>query len=186
MTSISFTLTATFALGHMLAGVLERFTGPARESILRARREASAMGHREVGAEHLLLGLFSAQDDIVSRLLADAGLSIQVVREMVRERVVAEPPGYCPGDGPSFSPPAKDAVTFAYRFGMGEPSTAHILIALVARGENGAAAILRALGEEPGRLRFEAKRLLLTGDGSDGPRLTTAARPMLPELDFGD
>jgi ATP-dependent Clp protease ATP-binding subunit ClpC len=143
------------------------------------------MGHGEVGAEHLLLGLLSEQHDGVGELLADAGLSVHAVRELVRERVRAETEASL-GQDPVFSPQAKDALRSAHRFAMGEPGPAHILIALVARGENGACEILRLLGADPGMLRFEAKKLLAGVTGPDGLRTTSTGRPMLPELDFGD
>jgi ATP-dependent Clp protease ATP-binding subunit ClpC len=169
----------------MLGRVLQGFAGPALESIARAQREAVAMGDREVGVEHLLLGLFSDREDSVSAVLAPAGLSIQPVRALVGERVDAASPGLSPGGGPAFSPEAKDALTFAYRFGMGEAGSEHILMSLVARGDNGACEILRRLGVDPGRLRFELKKLLMTAAGHDGLRRTATAHPILPELDFG-
>ena len=57
--------------------------------------EARDMGHGAVTVEHLLLGLFSDEDDIVDRVLADFGLTIRPAREMVRERL-----GVSPGSAP--------------------------------------------------------------------------------------
>jgi ATP-dependent Clp protease ATP-binding subunit ClpC len=170
--------------------MLETFTEQAREAIVRAQHEASGMGHREVQVEHLFLGLFSDENGIVGKLLADLGLTIQPVRDMVRERLgVDHGP---PPEGPlPFSPTAKDALRSADRFGMGEPGTEHMLIALVARGEGRASEILRALGTDPNRVRFETKRRAwppsVAGPGA-GPRgqVRGATREGLGELDFGD
>jgi ATP-dependent Clp protease ATP-binding subunit ClpA len=145
------------------------------------------MGHSEVQVEHLLLGLFSEQqDDVVARLLADVGLTIEPVRDLVHERVGARP-GPCSEEHPPFSPLAKDVLRSAYRFGMGEAGTEHILIVLVASGENGPCEILRLLGTDPSRLRFEAKKRAFPRDAqSTGHQATAIGRPVLPELDFGD
>lgn len=67
--------------------VFEKFTEHAREAIMRAQREAREMRHGAVGVEHLLLGLFSSEDDIVTRVWADFGLTIEPVRDVVRERL---------------------------------------------------------------------------------------------------
>jgi ATP-dependent Clp protease ATP-binding subunit ClpA len=83
----------------------EAFTEQARAAIVPAQGEARDMGHGAVQVEHLLLDLFSDEDDIVDRVWADFGLTIQPVREMVRERL-----GVVPGSRPEgqlpFSPTA--------------------------------------------------------------------------------
>lgn len=76
---------------------------------MRARREARDMGHGAVQVEHLLLGLFSDEDGIVDRVWADFGLTIEPVREMVRERLGVGPGSRPEGELP-FSPTAKDAL----------------------------------------------------------------------------
>ena len=143
-------------VGSVPLGVFEAFTEQAREAIVRARREARDMGHGAVQVEHLLLGLFSDEDDIVDRVWADFGLTIQPVREMVRERLAVGPGSRPEGQLP-LSPTAKDALRSAHRFGMGEPGTEHMLIVLTARGEGGASEILRALGADP-NIRFDTKK----------------------------
>jgi hypothetical protein len=57
-----------------------------------------------------------------------------------------------------FSPEAKDALRSAHRFALGEPATEHMLILIVRRSESGACDILRALGADPHRIRFEIKK----------------------------
>ena len=76
-------------------GVFEAFTEQAREAMVVAQGEARDMRHGAVQVEHLLLGLFSDEDDIVDRVWADFGLTIQPVREMVRARL-----GVGPGSSP--------------------------------------------------------------------------------------
>jgi ATP-dependent Clp protease ATP-binding subunit ClpA len=156
--------------------------------MVRAQREARDMGHGAVQVVHLLLGLFSDGDDIVDRVWADFGLTIEPVRELVRERL-----GVGPGSAPEgqlpFSPTAKDALRSAHRFGMGEPGTEHMLIVLTARGEGGVSEILRGLGADPNRIRFETKRRAwpssVPGQGSRGQLRATIREGLLDELDLG-
>ena len=90
-----------------------------------------------------------------------------------------------------FSPEAKDRLGSAYRFGLGEPGTEHMLIVIVARGDGGACEILRVLGTDPNRIRFETKKR--AGPSSfpapgarRGSELRLVGSVSLPDLDFGD
>jgi ATP-dependent Clp protease ATP-binding subunit ClpC len=174
-------------VGEYVLGVFEAFTEQARGAIVRAQSEARGMGHGAVQVEHLLLGLFSDEDDIVDRVWADFGLTVQPVREMVRERLGVGPGSRRGGQLP-FSPAAKDALRSAYRFGLGEPGTAHMLIVLTARGEGGAGEVLRALGADPNRIRFETKKRAWPSSvpGPRGQVRVTIREGLLDELDFGD
>ena len=64
-----------------------------------------------------------------------------------------------------------------------------MLIVLTARGEGGASEILRALGADPNRIRFETKkragRRAFLGQGR-GQLRVTVREGLLDELDFGD
>jgi ATP-dependent Clp protease ATP-binding subunit ClpC len=165
--------------------VFEAFSEQAREAIACAQDEAREMGHGAVQVEHLLIGLFVTEDDILTRLWADFGLAVQPVREMVRERLGVGPGSRPEGQLP-FSPTAKDALRSAYRFGMGEPGTEHLLVVLTRRGEGGASEILRALGVDPNRIRFETKKRAWPSS-VPGPRLEVRVHEgLLEELDFGD
>ena len=63
-------------------GVLERFTDRAREVVVLAREEACNSGHRNIGAEHLLLGLLDQDDGAALQALASLGVTADRVREM--------------------------------------------------------------------------------------------------------
>ena len=111
-----------WTIGCDTDGLFEMFTEQAREAIVRAQDEAREMGYSTVQVEHLLLGLCSDQDGIAGRVLADFGLRIDPVRDLVRRRL---------GDGSSslpeaqlqFSSDAKAALSLANRFALGEPGT---------------------------------------------------------------
>lgn len=172
-------------------GLFEMFTEQAREAIVRAQDEARELGHRTVRIEHLLLGLFSDQDGIPGRVFADFGLTIEHLRDLVRERLGVGVGSPAHGKVP-FSPEAEDALRSANRVGMGEPGTEHMLIVIVRRGEGGACEILRALGADPHRIRFETKtRAWPSSFPEPGTRPTVRLVRSVPaeslgELDFGD
>ena len=65
-----------------------------------------------------------------------------------------------------------------------------MLIVLTARGEGGASEMLRALGADPNRIRFETKKRAwpssVPGPGSRGQLPVTVREGLLDEFDFGD
>jgi ATP-dependent Clp protease ATP-binding subunit ClpC len=167
--------------------LFERFTEAAREAIIRAQDEAREMGHGSVRVEHLLVGLFSDNDGIAGRGLANFGLTIAPVRDLVRQRLGVGSTS-APGSQLPFAPEAKGALRSAHLVGLGEPGTEHMLVVIVGRGEGGACEILRALGADPHRIRFETKKRAWpssVGAGSRG-QLRVTSRPWPGELDFGD
>jgi ATP-dependent Clp protease ATP-binding subunit ClpC len=169
------------------------FTEPAREAIVCAQDEAQQLGHGTVQVEHLLLGLFSDQDGIAGRVLADFGLTIEPFRELIRGRLDTDL-GVLPEEKMRFSPEAKDALQSANRFGLGKPGAEHILIVIVARGDGCVCDILRVLDADPRRIRFETKKLAWPSSiPGAGARETGEVRIVgfmpaesIGELDFGD
>ncbi|HEY1775441.1 MAG TPA: Clp protease N-terminal domain-containing protein [Solirubrobacteraceae bacterium] len=165
--------------------MFEAFTAQARHALAGAQREAREMGHGAVEVEHLLVGLFACEDEIVSRVWADFGLTSQPVREAVRRRLGVDPG--TAGEGRiSFSPAAKDALRSAYRFGMGEPGPEHVMIVLLRRGEGGASEVLRELGADPNQVRFETKERAFPREGPGSSLGSRGHTGLLKELDFED
>jgi hypothetical protein len=135
----------------------------------------------------------STAPHIAGRALADFGVTAAPVRDLVRRQL---------GVGSSapqvgqvrFSPEATDALRSAHRFGLGEPGTEHMLIVVVGHGEGGACDILRVLGADPHRIRFETKKrawpssFAKLGAPARGElRLVgTVSLESLGELDFAD
>jgi ATP-dependent Clp protease ATP-binding subunit ClpA len=64
--------------------MFERFTDRARTVVRRAVEEARVDGRRPVGTEHLLLALLSDDAGLASRVLADAGVHADDLRERIR------------------------------------------------------------------------------------------------------
>ena len=70
--------------------MFERFTRQARDVVVRARQEASQLGHPQVGTEHLLLALLSPDAGVPHAVLRRAGVEPARVRADV-ERLVGAP-----------------------------------------------------------------------------------------------
>ncbi len=145
------------------------------------------MGHQTVHVEHLLLGLASDPDGIAGRVFADSGLTIEPIRDLIRAQLGVGSDSHAERTVP-FSPDAKDALRSAYRFGLGKPGTEHMLIVILGRGEGGACEILRVLGADPDRIRFETKQRAwpVTAPGARPTVRLVGSVPSLRELDFGD
>lgn len=86
--------------------MFERFTASAREVVVAARHEATQLGHRYIGTEHLLLGLVAIEHlggdgspsaaeppaGPVGRVLAAAGIRSDYVKSEIARLI-----GVCPG-----------------------------------------------------------------------------------------
>ncbi|MFY1575238.1 Clp protease N-terminal domain-containing protein [Verrucosispora sp. WMMD703] len=64
--------------------MFERFTDRSRAAVRRAREEARAEGQRPVGTEHLLLAILADGDGLAVRVLRDAGVTADDLRERIR------------------------------------------------------------------------------------------------------
>jgi len=67
--------------------MFERFTDEARNAVVAAQREASALDHGWIGTEHLLLALLADADGRGGRVLRDFGVDVAWARSEV-ERIV--------------------------------------------------------------------------------------------------
>lgn len=63
--------------------MFERFTVPARETVVRARAEAIAMRHGFIGTEHLLLALLDERTGRAAEVLRAAGVTAPGVRAAI-------------------------------------------------------------------------------------------------------
>jgi transcriptional regulator with XRE-family HTH domain len=122
----------------------ERFTRRAREVVVRAEREARALGHDTVGPGHLLLGILSLEEEPAARALEDLGVDLEAARRAVL-REVGKGEG---GDGRrlSFAPEARKALEDALRearaLGHHYIGTQHVLLGLLRDTEGIAAHVL--------------------------------------------
>ena len=61
-----------------------------------SQEAAGELGHSYVGSEHLLMGLMREQDGLAHEVLTEAGLTDELVTEIVRSTVGAGTPGAAP------------------------------------------------------------------------------------------
>ena len=88
-----------------------KFT-PSAEEILRLSQEAAGeLGHGYVGTEHLLLGLLREPVSIAHQVLTEAGLTDDMVVEIIKKSVGAGLPGSNPAQG--LTPRARRVVEIA-------------------------------------------------------------------------
>lgn len=174
---------------------LFELTPGASLALKRAHEEARAMRHLTVEPEHQFLALFGDQGGITASVLADAGLTVGLVRELVQERL-GRGSGQTPEGRIPFSRAAMEAMDAASRvaFGVGSAQigTEHLLLAMVALLKEGATLqIIRELNVDPTVIRvgiknsFERPR----GPGEDPQRARVAGRsaalgPMRPTHDW--
>ena len=64
----------------------EKFTQRAELAIERAHRAAGALGHSEVGTEHLLLGILQEREGLGARILSRRGLEEEALRRAILRR----------------------------------------------------------------------------------------------------
>jgi ATP-dependent Clp protease ATP-binding subunit ClpC len=127
----------------------------ARELVSAAEDEARVRGHGRVGTEHLLVGAALVERGGAARILAEAGVSPEKVREAL--------PGAAAEGEPSrrrrfpFTRAAKRSLEHALgeaaRLRSGAIGSEHVLLGLLATESGGALEIVTSLGAEPAALR---------------------------------
>jgi Clp amino terminal domain, pathogenicity island component len=138
---------------HAVGWPFERFTRRARQIVVLAQEEAEVLGHGRVGTEHLLLGLLRAEDEAVSQILGETGVTL----ERVRERVGALESTARRGRRISFTRAAKRVLEHSLRearaLGDNFIGAKHVLLGLLADERAGSLRILVELGADPEALR---------------------------------
>lgn len=136
----------------------QRFTIRARQAIFFAQEEAARFGGRLVGPEHLLLGLLRDRDFIAYRILEQAGIAPETLRDEVERRCsrLAD----VGSDEMQLTPRAARVVDLAFeearRLTGNYIGTEHLLVGLL-REEDSAAA--RAMVEQ-GATLDDVRRIL--------------------------
>ncbi|WP_344481108.1 Clp protease N-terminal domain-containing protein [Nonomuraea monospora] len=113
--------------------MFEKFTDRARRVVVLSQEEARTLGHPQIGAEHLLLGLIREGEAVAAQVLAGFGVGLDGARRQVLELVGTgeqAPSGHLP-----FSQGAQQAMQRANREslerGLDYIGTEHLLLALV-------------------------------------------------------
>jgi ATP-dependent Clp protease ATP-binding subunit ClpC len=124
------------------------FTDKAREALALAAKCAKSYKQGYIGTEHILVGLLEQQTGVASKVLADNGVDIEQVREMISD-LIAFDKGVSLKEREGYSPRAQKILEEAHRqaerFGQKQTGTEHILLALIKEGENVAVRLLNTL-----------------------------------------
>ena len=155
-----------------------RFSPKAEEALRLSQEAAGELGHGYVGTEHLLLGLMRETDGTAYAVLAEAGLTDEMLVEILRTNVGAGLPGGNPAQG--LTPRARRVVEIAMedsiRGSSGYIGTEHLLAGLLREGNNMAVRILRTAGVDARQLYTalmkklnEKPRSRAGGDSRGGP-----------------
>jgi ATP-dependent Clp protease ATP-binding subunit ClpA len=143
------------------------FTGPARDSIAFAWRQARQAGQDHWGPEHLLLGLTAQDDSVAARTLRRLAISPDQVTPPAGPATAQDRPQTGPGPRPY---PAEGVIPAAlaeaaahcdYRIG-----TQHLLLALFRADDQAAAQALARLGAGESQVR-DAVTAVIAETGPD-------------------
>jgi hypothetical protein len=162
-------------------GEFTRFTDRARRVVVLAQDEARGLGHGSVGPEHLLLGLLVEGEGVAARELESLGISLEEARERVEEivgRGQGAPAGHIP-----FTPRAKKVLEGSLRealqLGHTHIGTEHLLLSLLAEGDDIPAQVLAGRGASSDLVR-ERVVALLTGRYEQADPKTRLVRLPVP------
>ena len=162
-----------------------KFTPRAEEALRLSQEAAGDLGHGYVGTEHLLLGLIREGEGMAHTVLTEAGLTDEMIVEILKKSVGAGLPGGNPAQG--LTPRAKRVVEIAMedsmRGGYNYVGTEHLLAGILREGNNMAVRILRTAGVDARHLYSALMQKLneTPGAGLLNPRAPrprrTRARP---------
>ncbi len=162
-------------------GMFMRFTDRARRVVVLAQDEARELGHGFVGTEHLLLGLLAEGEGVAALALESLGVSLEEARDRVEAiagRGQDAPAGHIP-----FTPSAKQVLERALRealqLGHHYIGTEHLLLSLLAEGDDIAARVLAGRGADYALVQ-ERVVALLTGRYEQADPKTRLVRLPVP------
>jgi ATP-dependent Clp protease ATP-binding subunit ClpA len=161
--------------------MFERFTDRARRAAVLAQEEARLLGHDQIGAEHLLLGLVHEGEGVAAEALELLGLSLEAVRVQVEE--IIGQGGVAPTGRLPFTPPAKQVLELslgeAKALGHNHIGTEHLLLGLLRQGKGAAVQVLDRLDADSAQVRRLVLELL-AGGGQGAAGQTRLVRMAVP------
>lgn len=138
-----------------------RFTERAQKVLALAQEEAVRLGHKNIGTEHILLGLIREGEGIAAKALQALGLGLDKIQGEVESLIGRG------GEHPSninYTPRAKKVIELsmdeARKLGHTYVGTEHILLGLIREGEGVAARVLNNLGVSLNKARQQVLQLL--------------------------
>jgi len=152
--------------------MFERLTEQGRRALFFARYEASQLGSTRIDVEHLLLGLIREGKGLTDRLVADAGIVFDEIRDEVLRRAPARSKTSTSAEIP-FSAAAErvleDAAQEADRLLHDYVGTEHLLLGVLSERGTVAAEALTARGLQLDRVREQIVELLSAGERRERP-----------------
>ena len=125
-----------------------KFTPTAEEALQLAQEAVGELGHGYMGTEHLLLGLMREDEGLAHTVLTEAGLTDDLLTEMIRKSAGTGLSGS--NSAQCLSPRAKHVLEIgmedAARGGYACIGTEHLLAGILREGNNMAVRILRSAG----------------------------------------
>ncbi|MCH7323545.1 ATP-dependent Clp protease ATP-binding subunit [Solibacillus sp. MA9] len=158
--------------------MFNRFTQRAQKVLQLAQEEAIRLKHKEIGTEHILLGLIREGGGIAAKALEAINISPQMIESGIEELV---------GKGTEevgpivhYTPRAKKVIELSLdesrKLGHAYVGTEHILLALIREGEGVAARVLANTGVSINKARQQVLLLLGNNDtNSNGGSVSTQA-----------
>ncbi|QOS98601.1 ATP-dependent Clp protease ATP-binding subunit [Brevibacterium sp. JNUCC-42] len=143
-----------------------RFTERAQKVLALALEEAVRLGHKDIGTEHVLLGLIREGEGIAAKALQALGLGLDKIQSEVESLIGRAPdqPANTPNYTPNYTPRAKKVIELsmdeARKLGHTYVGTEHILLGLIREGEGIAARIMNNLGVSLNKARQQVLQLL--------------------------
>ncbi|ATP42243.1 ATP-dependent Clp protease ATP-binding subunit ClpC [Solibacillus sp. R5-41] len=167
--------------------MFNRFTQRAQKVLQLAQEEAIRWKHKEIGTEHILLGLIREGGGIAAKALEAINISPKMIESGIEELV---------GKGTEevgpivhYTPRAKKVIELSLdesrKLGHAYVGTEHILLALIREGEGVAARVLANTGVSINKARQQVLLLLGNNDttnGSGTPMNQTVNTPTLDSL----
>ncbi|HJV47573.1 MAG TPA: ATP-dependent Clp protease ATP-binding subunit [Bacillota bacterium] len=162
-----------------------RFTERAQKVLALAQEEAVRLGHKNIGTEHILLGLVREGEGIAAKALQALGLGLDKIQGEVESLIGRG------GEHPSninYTPRAKKVIELsmdeARKLGHTYVGTEHILLGLIREGEGVAARVLNNLGVSLNKARQQVLQLLGSNEAlSSSSQGTGAVAVNTPTLD---
>lgn len=127
----------------------EIFTEKAKAALALAEKAAKNLHQNYVGTEHILLGLLTEGTGVASNVLHDNGVESAKLGELIRDLLVPSTL-MAVAEREGFSPRAKNVIKEARkqaeRFHSDKIGTEHLLLGIIAEGENVAVRLLKTIG----------------------------------------
>ena len=137
----------------------DRFTENAKQSLENADQIATQMASSYIGTEHILLGVLQQEGSIGSRILRNAGVTLDKA-----QMVLSFSPKVISHNHKGLSEAAKTTLTLSWRiareFGQPYSGTEHILFALLSHKSARSNTLLKEMRVEPSLVRSELENYL--------------------------